>query len=445
VPQPVLDARGTRLDRRDQVPPLRRDHPRQNVTSPRTTPAPGWYSWGYNYSGCLGNGAPAGTNQPHNPTAMLLPAGCSDIHVGDQGGLGLVSGSLYGWGDNTMGGVGLPNGSAPSNWVTTPQLVPGISSVSQFGAGSSWGGALKSDGTLWFTGRNDQGQFGNGSFSSSGVFGFVQTTTSLPIISKLRLHDNLTSLIDTSGNVWMSGYRADHRMPDNNSTASPTRYTSFTRMTSVVQPLLDVAVGAYAGVALYADGTVWTWGDLGRGLAGNGVSYTSPHYVYVPQQVPGLSGIVAIAASYETSFALKGDGTLYAWGAQGYQEAGFTGHAADSGDPILSPTVYPLPSGVGCGFIGYLTPYMESTILCGTDHKLYGSGYNDQANWGGVCRLAEQPAGTSTWYSIPSGPTNGYPEFGPLQLQVVTMGSTHSTYAHWSALAAGVNQVSIVG
>src|ERR1019366_8362435 len=62
-----------------------------------------------------------------------------------------------------------------------------------------------------------------------------------------------------------------------------------------------IAVGAFHGLALKSDGTVWTWGYNNEGELGDGT--TTQRLTPVP--VSGLTGVVAIAAGYAHSVALK--------------------------------------------------------------------------------------------------------------------------------------------
>jgi alpha-tubulin suppressor-like RCC1 family protein len=72
-------------------------------------------------------------------------------------------------------------------------------------------------------------------------------------------------------------------------------------------------------MALKADGTVWAWGHGGIGELGNG-TYGTLNHTSIPVQVKGeggvgfLTGVTAIAAGRESSYALKIDGTVWAWG-----------------------------------------------------------------------------------------------------------------------------------
>ena len=80
---------------------------------------------------------------------------------------------------------------------------------------------------------------------------------------------------------------------------------------SGIEDIVAVAAGAHHSLALKADGTVWAWGANDRGQVGNGTYSDSCER---PDQVAGLSGIVAIAAGEYHSLAVKNDGTVWGWG-----------------------------------------------------------------------------------------------------------------------------------
>ena len=134
--------------------------------------------------------------------------------------------------------------------------------------------ALKSDGTLYLWGRNDWGEIGNG---SSG------TDVKSP---------------------WLLG-----------------------SLTGITQ----VATGFSNSIALKSDGTVYVWGDNSCGQGGNGASGGNQT---TPTQVSSLSGISQVAAGNDHCLALKSDGTLYAWGNNGFGEIG----NGSSGAGVLTPT-----------------------------------------------------------------------------------------------------------
>jgi alpha-tubulin suppressor-like RCC1 family protein len=86
------------------------------------------------------------------------------------------------------------------------------------------------------------------------------------------------------------------------------------RLTPIVLPgltgIIQIAGGGYDEMALDSSGTVWVRGNNYSGQAGNG---THGGLILTPQRVPGLSGVVQIAAGAASDYALKSDGTVWAW------------------------------------------------------------------------------------------------------------------------------------
>ena len=81
---------------------------------------------------------------------------------------------------------------------------------------------------------------------------------------------------------------------------------------------IKIAAGYSHSLALKDDGTVWAWGYNGYGQLGDGTTTEKR----TPVQVNGLSGVTAIAAGSAHSLALKNDGTVWAWGSNDYGQLG---------------------------------------------------------------------------------------------------------------------------
>jgi lysophospholipase L1-like esterase len=76
-----------------------------------------------------------------------------------------------------------------------------------------------------------------------------------------------------------------------------------------------VVAGPFAAYAIAADGTVRSWGANSAGVLGTGDTTTV--YVNAPTRLPGLDNVASIFTQSRqgtTAYAVKTDGTLWAWG-----------------------------------------------------------------------------------------------------------------------------------
>ena len=74
--------------------------------------------------------------------------------------------------------------------------------------------------------------------------------------------------------------------------------------------VVAIAAGQIHTVALKSDGTVWAWGYNGDGELGDGTTTNK----LSPVQVPGLTGVICDCRRGDHTVALKSDGTVWAWG-----------------------------------------------------------------------------------------------------------------------------------
>lgn len=126
-----------------------------------------------------------------------------------------------------------------------------------------------------------------------------------------------------------------------------------------------VSIGAWHGLLLSPDGTVRVWHTqlVESALDAIGLGPGSPLAPHTLAAVPGLTGLAAAAAGPATSFAVGGDGRLYAWGLNaGNGLLGTTSRqtvetSASWGPNSNVPVVVPL--GVAA-----------SAVSCGGDHVL---------------------------------------------------------------------------
>ena len=255
------------------------------------------WSWGFNGAGDLGDGT---TDEHHAPVQTHGIAGVTAVAVGVGHTVALKSdGTVWAWGDNGAGELG--NGARI--FATTPR---------QPGAGAGWiavaaGGrhsvALKSDGTVSTAGNNDYGQLGDGSRVSRATFGAVDGLANVVEISAGFYH-SLARKAD--GTVWAWGLDYAGRLgngPGGGPGLSPVQVTGLAGVTRI-------SAGGGHSLALRGDGTVWAWGDNGKGQLGDGTTTTRE----APVQVSGLTDVVEIAAGEDHSLARARDGSVWSWG-----------------------------------------------------------------------------------------------------------------------------------
>lgn len=101
--------------------------------------------------------------------------------------------------------------------------------------------------------------------------------------------------------------------------------------TSYASVTPQVSAGEYHSLALKGDGTVWAWGSNSNGQLGDGVPTGATSGS--PVSVSTLSDVTAIASGYNHSLALKSDGTVWAWGSNSYGQLG-DGSTTDSNTPV---------------------------------------------------------------------------------------------------------------
>jgi len=91
---------------------------------------------------------------------------------------------------------------------------------------------------------------------------------------------------------------------------------------TLIDNVMAISAGTFHILALKKDGTVWAWGSNDDRQLGNEALAKKEQRSDVPVQVTGLGNVVAISAKGKNSYALKADGTVWAWG---YGNLGMTG------------------------------------------------------------------------------------------------------------------------
>ena len=103
-----------------------------------------------------------------------------------------------------------------------------------------------------------------------------------------------------------------------------------------------IAFNQNTSLAVRSDGTVWTWGANGDGQLGHGDAVQRS----VPAQVTAVSDIVYGVLGYSHALALRADGAVFAWGNNLAGQVGDDGAGAPGADQLAPIEVLGIPAPV---------------------------------------------------------------------------------------------------
>ena len=229
-------------------------------------------------------------------------------------GAASATGNALAWGLNSDGELG--NGTVtPYSGLSTPGPVANLSGPISVAAGDQHSLALRSDGTVLAWGNNGWGQLGNGTYTRSLAPAQVSGLANVTAIAAGSLH-NLA--VKSDGTVWAWGFNYFGQVRigssgDRRNVLSPVQVPGLTGV-------IAVAAGGDSSFALKSDGTIWAWGYDGQGQLGNGTSNERPHGS--PTKVRNLTTAVAMGAGVSHALAVLADGSVSAWGDNQSSELG---------------------------------------------------------------------------------------------------------------------------
>jgi len=350
------------------------------------------WTWGYNASGQLGIGTIVDSSIP---VEVLGPGGSGHLSGivavmgGEQHNIALKSdGTVWTWGLNQEEQLGDGNTTNSS----TPVQVSGLTSIVKLGSRGYHSVAVKSDGTVWTWGSARYGALGNGVDDSNNDY-----------LVPIEVAGVTNPIMVTSGYMFSIALMQDHTLMawGNNAEGEIGDGTTTNRLTPVPVPGINQVVWVSAGwthvVAIRADGTVWTWGannwqgafDCEDTYDNNSLGFFCGYGMlgdgtendhYTPEQVSGLSGaIMALGGDSSTSVLLK-DGTVWTFGSNG---------AGQLGVPSIYQSLVPVQVQGLCNAVYIMTRDFHNEALC-TDGSLWswGSGTSGELGNGTIANSA---------------------------------------------------------
>ena len=173
--------------------------------------------------------------------------------------------------------------------------------------------ALRIDGTVWCWGKNNHGQFGNGTT--------VDSSTAVPVlgldsVQDIAVGEDHACAVKSDGTVWCWGNNefgqlGNETMKDS---SAPVEVWENHHHDSAFTSARTVAAGGHTTCAIKSDGTVWCWGDNDCEQAGRTIApiITTPMEVYTPDEELNSAVDIAVGACF--ACAVRTDGTVWCWG-----------------------------------------------------------------------------------------------------------------------------------
>jgi len=190
------------------------------------------------------------------------------------------------------------NVTAYAKWTSKPVYVS---------AGQNHSMIVAYDGTLWATGNNSNGKLGDGTDADRNSWVQVMSSPGVPItgVVKVTATEKHTMIIKSDGTVWAMGQNDDGQLC--NGTTEPSSYPV---LVSITPGTASISSRTCHNLILKSNGELWVGGQGGFGQLGDGGSPKRP----TPVQIMSGTTFISAAAGRMHSVIVASTGALYTTG-----------------------------------------------------------------------------------------------------------------------------------
>jgi alpha-tubulin suppressor-like RCC1 family protein len=263
------------------------------------------WGWGFSDRGLLGTN----DGTPNRSTPVTTFAGGNNWKQVSGGSFHTAAiktdGSLWTWGRNFNTSTLGINLNSDANRLTPITTFAGGTNWKQVATGENCTAAIKTDGTLWMWGSNANGKLGTNDTNtkSTPVTTFAGGTNWKQVACAT---DHIVA-IKTDGSLWTWGRNNEAQLGTNDTNTRTTPVTTFAGGNT----WKSVVVSGSSTAAIKTDGSLWLWGSNESGQLGDNTTITRSTPVTT---FAGGNNWKQVSAGNSYTAAIKTDGSLWTWG-----------------------------------------------------------------------------------------------------------------------------------